>query len=237
MDKEHFLKEDEVAGLCSGDEVKRFKNNAGDTIKEPEMKEKEASKEEKASENVKVSEDEKVCGEEKASDEENKEHAEADEAAQSSPKSIFKTNMSLKDFRPDKNIFQVSNEEKKQAKESEFLKMSITKHMVPAKDEINDVLLKGNANLYKYVDEWENIGTGTVYITGDKKKRCFFIRDGVMLAAFDFLVKYDTKPTRRKLSVCIAVREIIEEKAVEQLYCIVFKNGETADEFVDLIKV
>lgn len=152
-------------------------------------------------------------------------------------KSIFKTKMSLKDFKPDKNIFQAGGEEKKQAKESEFLKMSICKQKASAKDEISGVVFKATGNLHKFTDEWENIGTGTVYITVGEKKRCFFVRDGVMQTAFDFLVTYDVKAVRKKLGVCVVVRGVVEKKAVEQLYCIVFRNEDAVDEFVELIKI
>ena len=44
-----------------------------------------------------------------------------------------------------------------------------------------------------------------------------------MLTAFDFTEKYDTKPTKRKLVVYL--QSVREDKVVEQLYCVVFKDG------------
>lgn len=156
---------------------------------------------------------------------------------EASSKNIFKSNVSLKNFRSDSNIFQLSNEEKKHNKESEFLKLSITKNRTETKDEVCDVVFRANANLHKFMDEWENIGTGTLYITEKEGKRCFFVRDGVMLTAFNFLVKYDTKPMKKKLSVCIAVREAREGKIMEQPYCIVFKDENVVEEFMRLVKI
>ncbi|UYI28458.1 putative E3 SUMO-protein ligase [Encephalitozoon cuniculi] len=148
---------------------------------------------------------------------------------------IFKP-VELKDLRSDRTIFQDLGGEKKQPRESEFLRKPVVKSSGPAKNEIPGVVLKAGANLHKFVGEWESIGTGVVYVTKNKEKRCFFIRDGVMLSAFDFLVTYDVRPTKKRLGVCIVVREMAENKCVEQLYCVVFRSESDADEFVRAIK-
>lgn len=149
---------------------------------------------------------------------------------------IFKPG-DLSDLRSSKTIFEDLDGEKKQPKESEFLKTSVSKSSASVQNEIPGVVFKAGANLHKFVGEWENIGPGFVYVTRNKEKRCFFIRDGVMMCAFDFLATYDTRPTKKKLGVCIGVREVIENNCVEQPYCVVFKNENDANEFVRTMKI
>ncbi|AFM97699.2 hypothetical protein EHEL_010760 [Encephalitozoon hellem ATCC 50504] len=150
--------------------------------------------------------------------------------------SIFKP-VDLNDLKSNKTIFEDLGGEKKQPKESEFLKTPVSKSSEPVQNEIPGVVFKAGANLHKFVGEWENIGPGFVYVTKSKEKRCFFIRDGVMMCAFDFLVTYDVRPTKKKLGVCIGVREMAESKCIEQPYCVVFKNENDANEFVQTMKI
>lgn len=156
------------------------------------------------------------------------------ESGETDGQPMFRCSMSLADLKADKSIFEDGGEWR-QAKESAFLKTSVARQLEPAKHEISDVVLRAGANLHKFSGEWENIGMGTVYVTEKEQRRCFFVRDGVMLTAFDFLVKYDVRPTRKRLSVCIVVREVGGEGVVEQLYCLVFRDAQAADEFVRLV--
>ncbi|ADM10941.1 uncharacterized protein Eint_010790 [Encephalitozoon intestinalis ATCC 50506] len=155
--------------------------------------------------------------------------------AKDAASSIFKP-VNLEGLKSNRTIFEDLGGEKKQAKESEFLKKPVAKAQSAMKSEIPGVVFKATANLHKFAGEWENIGPGSVYVTKNKEKRCFFIRDGVMMSAFDFLVTYDTRPTKKRLGVCIGVREMSEGKCTEQPYCVVFKNEHDANEFVSVMK-
>lgn len=143
----------------------------------------------------------------------------------------------LKGLQGSKTIFQDLNAEKKQPKESGFLKMAVSRDSAPGKGEIPGVVFKAAADLHRFEEEWETIGMGVVYVTENQEKRCFFIRNGVMMSAFDFLVKYDVRPTKKKLGVCIGVREMVENKCVARPYCVVFKNEGDASRFVEMVKV
>jgi hypothetical protein len=175
--------------------------------------------------------------EEEKDAEEDKEAVTGEEKKTDEP-ATFNINVSLKDFRPDRNIFESSMVPRKPVKESGFLTMSVQRPTKPAKDEVKDVIFKAHATLHKFIEGWEDIGTGMLYVTRfADDRRCFFIRDGVMLTAFDFLAKYDLMPKKKKLGVTINVKEMAGDKIVGQIYCLVFRSEKAAEEFIDHIKV
>jgi hypothetical protein len=177
-------------------------------------------------------------GGDKDVDKESKEEPASREEDHAAVSTMFGAQIPPEGFKPDRNIFQSPIAAKKQTKESGFLTMSLQKSTQPAKDEIRDVIFKANATLHKFISEWENIGAGALYITVFAgEKRCFFIRDGVMLTAFDFLAKYDLMPKKKKLGVTINVKEVVDEKLAGQIYCLVFQSEQAAEEFVEHIKV
>ncbi|KAM0672328.1 hypothetical protein CWI42_010780 [Ordospora colligata] len=154
--------------------------------------------------------------------------------------SVFKTNVDIQCLKSNKSIFEKmskEDEQPKQAKESGFLKMHVQKIEEPVTETIPGVVFQANVNLHRFREEWEGIGPGIVYVTDVNVKRCFFIRDEVMQTAFDFLVKYNLRPERKKCRVFVVIREMDDTKAIERLYCIIFKDENEASKFVEMIRV
>ncbi|EQB60084.1 hypothetical protein NAPIS_ORF02368 [Vairimorpha apis BRL 01] len=106
-------------------------------------------------------------------------------------------------FNKTPNIFDIkpSTNSKKSTK-SLFLEstvQNIKQQEINSKDTENekslgDCLFKENCSLYKYIDKWEKIGAGTVYIYKKKSlSRLIFVRNGLMNVSLDFYIK-DIKP-------------------------------------------
>ncbi|KAH9412181.1 hypothetical protein HK407_01g00740 [Ordospora pajunii] len=153
---------------------------------------------------------------------------------------IFKTNMDMQCLKSKKSIFekmQKEDEQPKQSRESGFLRMHVQKTEEPVAETIPGVVFQANVNLHRFREEWEGIGPGIVYVTDVNGKRCFFIRDEVMQTSFDFLVKYNLRPEKKKCKVFVVIREMDGAKAIERLYCIIFKDEKEASLFCEMVRV
>ncbi|KAG0440660.1 hypothetical protein DMUE_1570 [Dictyocoela muelleri] len=92
------------------------------------------------------------------------------------------------------------------------------------------------AKIFKFKDSWIACGTGTVYITEDKS-RIFFIRHGIPLKSFDFLMNFDMKPERKNKDVIFnGVSVDDNSEPVLMSFALRFNEEKIAIIFEDILK-
>ncbi|KAM0687800.1 hypothetical protein COBT_000950 [Conglomerata obtusa] len=85
--------------------------------------------------------------------------------------------------------------------------------------------------LFKYNNEWIDMGVGSINIMNHKdKKRVLFLRDKINIVTFDFVLNYNANAKINDKNVTFYVIG-----KTEGVYCCRFKNAESAKNFFSLI--
>lgn len=157
------------------------------------------------------------------------------------PKSLFDPKYSAKitdadimnQFKNAKPMFGNSEKKEKNSETSENESIKAEKKV----EETIPLCFEKEASIFKFKETWIGCGTGTVCITEDRK-RIYFMRHGISLTAFDFLMNFDMKPERKNKDVIFngVSFDDVESKPALTSFALRFFDEKSAVEFEKLLK-